>query len=43
MRALKILIKNPVKEIFLWEKEKKINILTVFLFPIKNDVKTFLK
>ena len=42
MSILRALINNPIKEIFYGEK-KKINILTVFSFLIKNDVKTLLK
>ena len=28
---------------FLWEKKKKINVLTIFFISHKSDVKTFLK
>ena len=42
MSALKVLIKNPVKESF-YEEKKKINVLTTFFISHKNDVKTFLK
>ena len=38
------LVKNLVKENFLWEKKKKtINVLTIFFISHKSDVKTFLK
>ena len=40
--ALKILVKNPVKESF-YKKRKKINILTAFFISHKSDVKTFFK
>ena len=39
--ALKTLVNNPVKESF-YEK-KKINVLIIFFFFHKSDVKTFLK
>ena len=32
--ALRVLVKNPVKENFYWKK-KTINFLTIFSFPIK--------
>ena len=41
--ALRILVKNPVKESFYGKRKKKINVLTVFFISHKNDVKTFLK
>ena len=34
MSVLRVLVKNPVKKSF-YGKKKTINILTVFLFPIK--------
>ena len=40
--ALKVLIKNPVKESF-YKKKKTINILTAFFISHKNDIKIFLK
>ena len=42
-RALRTLVKNPVKEIFYGKiKEKKtINVLTTFFISHKSDVKTF--
>ena len=33
--ALRVLVKNPVKESFYGKKKKTINFLTVFSFPIK--------
>ena len=36
-------VNNQFKEIFLWEKKKKINILTVFSISHKCYVKTFLQ
>ena len=39
--ALRVLIKNPVKEIFYGKKKKTINILIAFFISYKNDVKTF--
>ena len=33
--ALRVLVKNSVKESFYREKKKTINVLTVFSFPIK--------
>ena len=41
--ALRILVKNLVKESFYGKKKKTINVLTVFLISHKSDVKTFLK
>ena len=38
--ALRVLVKNPIKESFYG---KKINILTYFFIFHKNNVKTFLK
>ena len=42
MSALKVLVKNPVKESF-YEEKKTINVLTTFFISHKSDVKTFLK
>ena len=44
MRALRTLVKNPVKEIFYGkrkEKKKTINVLTTFFISHKSDVKIF--
>ena len=41
--ALRVLVKNPVKESFYGKKKKTINVLTAFFISHKNDVKTFLK
>ena len=41
--ALRVLVKNSVKESFYRKKKKKINILTTFFISHKSDVKTFLK
>ena len=41
--ALRILVKNPVKESFYGKGKKKINVLTAFFISHKSDVKTFLK
>ena len=40
--ALRVLVKNSVKESF-YRKKKKINVLTTFFISHKSDVKTFLK
>ena len=40
--AFRTLVNNPVKKVFI-EKEKKINILIVFLISHKSDIKIFLK
>ena len=41
--ALKILVKNPIKESFYRKSKKKktINVLIAFFISHKNDVKTF--
>ena len=39
--ALRILVKNLVKESFYRKKKKTINILTTFFISHKNDVKSF--
>ena len=39
--ALKVLINNPFKEIFMKKEKKTINILITFLFPIKVVSKLF--
>ena len=41
--TIKALVNNSVKESFYGKRKKAINILTVFFFFYKNDVKTFLK
>ena len=42
MSVLRVLVKNPVKEIFYEKRKKKtINILTAFFISYKSDVKTF--
>ena len=41
--ALKILVKNPVKESFYKKRKKKFNIFTTFFISHKNDVKIFFK
>ena len=40
MSALKVLVKNPIKESF-YRKKKSINVLVVFFISHKSDVKTF--
>ena len=45
-RALRALVKNPVKENFyrkIKKKKKTINVLTAFFISHKSDVKIFLK
>ena len=42
--ALRVLVKNPVKESFYGKKKKKtINVLIAFFISHKSDVKNFLK
>ena len=43
MRALRVLVKNPIDESFYEKRKKMINILTVFFIFHKSDAKTFLK
>ena len=39
--ALKVLVKNPVKENFYGKKKKVINVMTAFFISHKNNVKIF--
>ena len=43
--ALRVLVKNPVKESFYGKRKKKkaINVLKAFFISHKNGIKTFLK
>ena len=43
MRALRVLVKNPIDESFYEKRKKTINMLTVFFIFHKSDAKTFLK
>ena len=43
MSALKVLVKNPIKESFYGKKKKTISVLTTFFISHKSDVKNFLK
>ena len=43
MSALRILVKNSVKESFYRKRKKIINILTTFFIFYKSDIKIFLK
>ena len=39
--ALKAMVKNPVKKVFMGKEKKKNNVLTAFFISYKSDVKTF--
>ena len=41
--ALRAMVNNPFKEIFIGKEKKKINVLTAFLIFHKSSVKNFLK
>ena len=40
--ALRAMVKNPVKKVFMGKEKKKINVLTTFFISHKSDVKIFL-